>query len=105
MAEETLKAIAKKQTKTQIIAQLAENTGLTKKEVASVLEEMSTLAKRHIMKRGSGEFTIPDMGVKVRRVSRKARTARNPQTGEAVKVPAKTVVKATPLKALKDVLG
>lgn len=100
-----LKAIRDKQTKTQIIGQIAEDTGLTRKQVDSVLGSLSTLAKRHVMKRGSGEFAIPDMGLKVRRVHRKARMARNPATGDSVRVPAKTVVKATVLKGLKEALA
>ena len=62
-------------------------------------------------KRGSGEFTIPDTGVKIRRVkkpARKARMGRNPATGEPMKIaakPASTVVRVTALKALKDTIG
>jgi nucleoid DNA-binding protein len=65
----------------------------------------------HMKKRGSGEFTIPDAGVKIRRVkkpARKARMGRNPATGEAMKIaakPASTVVRVTALKALKDTIG
>jgi len=97
-----LKAIRMKQTKSQIMQTITEETGLPRKDVAKVMETLATLAKRHVMKRGSGEFSIPELGVKVRRVQRKARMARNPMTGEPVRVPAKTAVKATVLKALKD---
>ncbi|MFZ0255321.1 MAG: HU family DNA-binding protein [Gammaproteobacteria bacterium] len=97
-----LKAIRIKQTKAQIIQTLTEETGLPRKDVAKVMATLATLAKRHVMKRGSGEFSIPELGVKVRRVQRKARMARNPMTGDPVRVPAKTAVKATVLKALKD---
>ena len=55
-----------------------------------------------MMEYGSGKFVVPDLGVKIRRVQRKARMARNPITGEPISVPAKTAVKATVLKALKD---
>lgn len=97
-----LKAIRIKQTKAQILQTLTEETGLARKDVAKVMATLATLAKRHVMKRGSGEFAIPELGVKVRRVQRKARMARNPMTGEPVRVPAKTAVKATVLKTLKD---
>lgn len=97
-----LKAIRVKQTKAQIMQAITEDTGISRKEVAAVLSSLATLAKRHVMKRGSGEFAIPELGVKVRRVQRKARMARNPMTGEPVRVPAKTAVKASVLKALKD---
>lgn len=97
-----LKAIRTKQTKAQIMQTITEETGLPRKDVIKVMASLATLAKRHVMKRGSGEFSIPELGVKVRRVQRKARMARNPMTGEPVRVPAKTAVKATVLKALKD---
>ena len=97
-----LKAIRIKQTKAQIMQTITEETGLARKDVAKVMATLATLAKRHVMKRGSGEFSIPELGVKVRRVQRKARIARNPMTGAPVRVPAKTAVKATVLKALKD---
>ena len=100
-----LKAIRDRQTKTQILSTIAQDTGLTRKQVDSVMNSLSDLAKRHVMKRGSGEFSIPDMGLKVRRVQRKARLARNPATGDTVRVPAKTVVKATVLKGLKETLA
>ncbi|MBV2091894.1 MAG: HU family DNA-binding protein [Candidatus Thiodiazotropha sp. (ex. Lucinisca nassula)] len=103
-----LKAITTKQTKTQILSTIAEETGLSRKDVAAVFSSLNTLVTRHLQKRGSGEFTIPDSGIKVRRVVKprtKARMGRNPATGEAIKIaakPAKTVVKLTALKALKD---
>ena len=64
------------------------------------------------MKRnGSGEFHIPDTGVKIARVkkpARKARMGRNPATGETIKIaakPAHTAVKVTALKVLKDTIS
>ena len=111
VAAPALKAITTKQTKTQIISAIAEDTGLTKKEVSSVFGSLDSLITRHMQRRGSGEITIPDTGVKVRRVMKprtKARMGRNPATGEAIKIaakPAKTVVKVTALKALKDKIG
>lgn len=110
-APKKLTAISKRQTKTQIIAAIAEDTGLTKKQVADVFSSLGDLITRHIKKRGSGEFAIPDTGVKIRRVrkpARKARMGRNPATGEAMKIaakPASTAVRVTPLKALKDTLN
>ncbi|MGD8909564.1 MAG: HU family DNA-binding protein [Chromatiales bacterium] len=105
------RAIADKQTKTQIVTALSEETGLARKEVAAVFTSLSNLITRHVQKRGSGEFTIPECGIKVRRVMKprtKARMGRNPATGEEIKIPAKpakTVIKLTALKALKDKLG
>ncbi|MCU7924292.1 MAG: HU family DNA-binding protein [Candidatus Thiodiazotropha sp. (ex Dulcina madagascariensis)] len=111
VAAPRLKSIATKQTKTQIIGSIAEDTGLSRKEVASVFTALNSLISRHLQRRGSGEITIPDSGIKVRRVIKprtKARMGRNPATGEAIKIaakPAKTVVKVTALKALKDKIG
>lgn len=110
-AASTVKAIASKQTKTQILTAIAEQTDLTRKNVADVFAALGQLVEGHMKKRGSGEFTIPETGVKVRRVkkpARKARMGRNPATGEAMKIaakPAQTVVKVTALKALKDKIG
>ncbi len=105
-----LKPIAARQTKTQILTTIAEETSLARKDVAAVFDSLGKMIQRHMQKRGSGEFTIPDTGVKVRRVkkpARKARMGRNPATGEAIKIaakPASTVIKVAALKALKDSL-
>lgn len=105
------KAIAAKQTKTQVIAAIAEQTGLSKKNVGDVFSALGQMLEGHMKKRGSGEFTIPETGVKVRRIkkpARKARMGRNPATGEPMKIaakPAQTVVKVTALKALKDTIN
>ena len=110
-AAPAVKAIPNKQTKTQIIAALAETTGLPKKDVAGVMTALGDMIEGHMKKRGSGEFTIPDTGVKIRRVrkpARKARMGRNPATGEEMKIaakPASTVVRVSALKALKDTIG
>ena len=54
-------AIKAKMTKSQIVGSIAESTGLSKKQVSSVMEEMDSLIERSIKKRGVGEFTIPGM--------------------------------------------
>jgi len=110
-APKKLSAIATKQTKTQIITDISDKTGLSRKDVSAVFATMSDLISSHLTKRGSGEFSVPDCGIKVRRILKprtKARMGRNPATGEAIKIPAKpakTVVKVTALKALKDKIG
>ena len=102
------KPIANKQTKTQIIAAISEETGLNKKEVGAVFASLGNLVQRHMKKRGSGEFTIPETGVKVRRQRKPATKSRkmvSPFTGEPITVkakPARNVVKVTALKALKE---
>lgn len=106
-----LKSIANRQTKTQILQQIADDTDLSRKQVADVFASLGSLIQRHMQKRGSGEFSIPESGVKIRRVrkpARKARMGRNPATGEEIKIaakPASTVIKVLALKALKDTLG
>ncbi len=102
-----LTAIPTKQTKTQIVQAISEDTGISRKDVATVFSALAELIERHMKKRGSGEVSIPDTGVKIRRIrkpARKARMGRNPATGEQIKIaakPASTVVKVTALKALK----
>lgn len=101
-------AISKKMTKTEIIKEIAADTDLPEAKVKQVFASLGDLITRHIKRRGSGEFTIPNTGVKIRRAkkpARKARMGRNPATGEPVKIPAKpatTTVKVTAMKQLKD---
>jgi DNA-binding protein HU-beta len=64
-------------------------------------DELNTLAEKGLKR--TGEFVLPGM-VKLVVQKRKARTGRNPTTGEAIKIPAKTVVKARIAKQLKDVV-
>jgi len=105
------KSIATRQTKTQILQTIADETGLTRKQVGDVFVSLGSLVQRHMQRRGSGEFSIPDTGVKIRRVkrpARKSRMGRNPATGEVIKIaakPATTVIKVLALKALKDSLA
>lgn len=90
---------AKALTKSQLIATLAEDTGLPKKEVAAFLENLANLAYKNA-KLG---FTIPGLG-KLELKARKARMGRNPATGETIKIPAKKVVKFRVAKACKDAI-
>ena len=107
-AQKKLTAIKSKQTKAQILQAITDDTGIAKKDVAAVFASLGELVARHMKKNGSGEFQIPDTGVKIRRVkrpARKARMGRNPATGEMIKIaakPAQTTVRVTVLKALKD---
>ena len=109
-AKPKLKAIAQRQTKLQILQAIADDSGLERKQVAAVFTSLGELLQRHMQKRGSGEFSIPDTGVKIRRVKKpatKARTGRNPATGEQITIaakPAHNVIRVSALKALKDTL-
>ena len=86
-------------TKSQIAEQLAEKTGMTKKNAALFLEELASLA----YKQAKNTFTFPGVG-KLVLVNCKARMGRNPATGEVIKIPAKRVVKFRVAKAAKDAI-
>lgn len=88
-----------KMTKSQLLSDLAEKTGMSKKDVAAVLDTMATMAYKEVKK--NGEFTVPGFG-KMVKAQRKARIGRNPSTGEEIKIAAKTVVKFRLAKAAKD---
>jgi DNA-binding protein HU-beta len=88
-----------KMTKSQILAELAEQTKLAKKDVVSVLDALAALGYREV--KGAGEFVVPGFG-KMVKAKRKARMGRNPMTGESIKIPAKTVVKFRLSKAAKE---
>lgn len=97
-----------KQTKNQVLASIASHTGLAKKDVLSVFESLGEHIVSHMRKGGSGEFTVPETGIRVKRKTRpatKKRLGRNPATGEQIMIaakPARTVVKIIPLRALKE---
>ena len=102
-----VKAISTKMTKTQIVGTIAENTGMTKKQVSDVMQQMDALVEGSIKKRGAGEFTIPGMMkiTTVRKPAVKARKGINPFTGEETMFkakPASTAVKIRPLKKMKE---
>lgn len=86
-------------TKSQLLTTLAEATELSKKDVATLLDELASLAYAEVKK--NGEFVVPGFG-KLVKAHRKARMGRNPATGEAIKIKAKTVVKFRLAKAAKD---
>ena len=86
-------------TKSQIAATIAEKAGISKKQAVSILEIITELA----YKNAKNSFTLPGLG-KLVLVKRKARTGRNPATGETIKIPAKKVVKFRVAKAAKDAI-
>lgn len=94
-------------TKTEMFATLSEKTGLTKKEVGTVVDELSTYLKHQVGKKGPGVFVLPGL-LKVKRhlkPKQAARQGRNPKTGEPMMIaakPARTVVKVLALKSLKE---
>lgn len=93
--------MAKALTKAQIADQIAKKTGVTKKIALEMINQLAQIS----YKEAKNSFTIPGIG-KLVLVKRKARMGRNPQTGAAIKIPAKRVVKFRVAKACKDaVLG
>jgi DNA-binding protein HU-beta len=86
-------------TKSEIIAELAETAGVEKKQAAEMLETLVKIAYREAL----AGFQIPGLG-KLVKVERKARTGRNPATGETLQIPAKTVLKFKIAKAAKDAI-
>ena len=90
---------AKQMTKSQIAAHFADKFGLSKKTAGEIIDEYGNLAVAQTKKQG--QFTIPGVG-KLVKANRKARMGRNPATGAAIKIPAKTVVKFRVAKAAKD---
>ncbi len=111
MAEPKMTAVKERMTKTQIIAEISEATGVTKADVKAVLSSLADQAERHLKPRGCGDFIVPDVGVKLKAVKKaatKARPGRNPFTGEEIMIkakPASKSVRAVAMKAAKNMAG
>lgn len=88
-------------TRTELIEELANRTGMEKRDVKRFLEDLTSLVEDKI-KQG-GEVPLKGLG-KFRVQHRKARTGRNPITGEEIQIPAKTVVKFALARSLKDLV-
>jgi len=100
---------SKAATKGEIFGTLSEKTGIGKKEVASLFEAMGELIGRELGKKGPGQFVIPGLlKLKVvRKPATKAKQGVNPFTKEPMTIkakPARNVVKAVPMKALKELV-
>ena len=95
----TAKAPAPKMTKTQLIRYMAEQLGTPPKQVVAFFDLLIQTATTQTRK--TGEFTVPGLG-KLVKAQRAARMGRNPATGEAIKIKAKTTVKFRVAKAAKD---
>jgi DNA-binding protein HU-beta len=89
-------------TKTALVRHLAEKLELTNKQVSGFLDTLADTAVKETKK--NGVFIIPGIGRLVK-AERKARVGRNPQTGAAIKIKAKTVVKFRVAKAAKDAIA
>ena len=91
--------MASPMSKSKIVAHLAEKMEMPKKAVVQFFDELFKLAVKEA--KGTGKFVIPGLGRAVK-AHRKARMGRNPATGEAIKIKAKTVVRLRAAKAFKD---
>ncbi len=104
------KAAAKPPTKTEIITNIADAAGLSKKQVTAVFEALNGEIQKSIAKRGGpGQFTVPGLCkiTVTRKPATKERKGINPFTKEEVTIkakPARNVVKVRPLKGLKDMV-
>ena len=90
---------AGRMTQTQLVRALAEATSTSNKTARAFLDALAGTAVKEVKK--VGQFVVPGIG-KLVRVDRKARMGRNPATGEAIKIPAKKVVRFRVAKAAKD---
>jgi DNA-binding protein HU-beta len=90
-------------TQSQVAAYMADKLSLTKKQGKQVLEELNALVVRELKK--EGPLRLAGLGI-FRKRKTKARMGRNPATGQEIKIPARTRLRFTAAKALKDsVLG
>ena len=99
--------IKEHQTRVEILQLIADKTNLKRVEVESVFSQMADIVRAHMAQNGSGEIMIPKLGLKIRKVRRKATKKRkmvSPLTGSEVVIPAKPArddVKLIALKTLK----
>ena len=89
-------------TQSQVAAHLADKVNMSKKDAKVALEELTNLVVRELKKEGS--LRLAGLGI-FRKRKTKARMGRNPATGEAIKIPAKKVVKFRVAKAVKDTIA
>ena len=108
-ADTSVTARPKPANRTVVYSTLAETTGLGKKEVAAVFSALSAMIGKELGKKGPGQFVVPGLlKLKVvRKPATKAKQGVNPFTKEPMTIkakPARNVIKAQPLKALKDLV-
>ena len=92
---------AARMTQTQLVRQMAEHCEINNKVARLFLDELAKTALQETKK--NGVFVLPGIGRLVKS-NRKARMGRNPATGEAIRIPAKIVVKFRVAKAVKDAI-
>ncbi len=91
--------MADRMTQAQVVRHLAEKTEVSNKVAKHLLDSLAELAVQQA--RRAGIFVLPGLG-RLKKVQRKARMGRNPMTGEALKIPAKTTARFYLAKSVKD---
>ena len=94
-------ADARRMGKSELFSHFADRFEVKRTQAREFFDELNTLAEKELKR--SGEFVLPGM-VKLVVQKRKARMGRNPATGEAIKIPAKKVVKFRVAKAAKEAI-
>jgi DNA-binding protein HU-beta len=87
-------------TKAELVEKMAKDAGISKAAATEALKSFMDGVKKTLKKK-DGKVTLVGFGT-FSKVQRKARKGRNPQTGEAIKIKATTVVKFKPGKNLKE---
>jgi nucleoid DNA-binding protein len=106
----TEKKTARSYTKTEIIADIAEQTQLSKKDIVAVLDAVGEVIKKSLGSKGPGSFVLPGfIKIEKKRVEKAParKGVKNPFTGEVRDVPAKPAhnkVKVRALKGLKELV-
>jgi DNA-binding protein HU-beta len=83
----------------ELVLAIAEKAEVDRKTADALVAAFTDVVTENVSK---GEPVVISGFAKFARVDTKARMGRNPQTGEAIKIPARRKVRVTPLKAFKD---
>lgn len=110
MPKKAISPSGKIRSKSEVFGVLAQNNELTRKQVTALFEDLGSLIKADLSKKGPGIFTVPGlMKIKViNKPATKARPGINPFTKEPIMIkakPARKVVKVLPLKGLKAMVS
>jgi DNA-binding protein HU-beta len=89
-------------TQAQFFQAVAEGSQLSKAQVRAVFAAVEDVVTKRL--KAEGKIPLGGLGA-VKLVDRKARIGRNPATGEQIKIPARTAIKITPAKAMKDIFN
>ena len=89
-------------TQAQFFTAVAEKAGISKAQAKAVFAAVEEVVMKSL--KSAGKIPLGGLGA-VKLVDRKARIGRNPATGEQIKIPARTAIKITPAKVLKDMFN